>query len=59
MPSIPLTAQQIENNKKNAPQLPDHIKPYEEMGYDWEQAHGPKFWMYQGKSLRDLRYERE
>jgi|TARA_B110001454_G_C12583366_1_gene377057 hypothetical protein len=30
-----------------------------EMGYDWEQAHGPKFWMYQGKSLRDLRYERE
>jgi len=36
MPSIPLTAQQIENNKKNAPQLPDHIKPYEEMGYDWE-----------------------
>jgi len=35
MPSIPLTAQQIENNKKNAPQLPDHIKPYEEMGYDW------------------------
>ena len=30
-----------------------------EMGYDWEQAHGPKFWMHQGKSLRDLRYERE
>ena len=30
-----------------------------EMGYDWEQAHGPRFWMYQGKSLRDLRYEKE
>jgi len=30
-----------------------------EMGYDWEQAHGPRFWMHQGKSLRDLRYERE
>ena len=30
-----------------------------EMGYDWEQAHGPRFWMYQGKSLRDLRYESE
>ena len=27
-----------------------------EMGYDWEQAHGPKFWMHQGKSLRDLRF---
>ena len=30
-----------------------------EMGYDWDKAHGPKFWMYQGKSLRDLRYEKE
>jgi len=30
-----------------------------EMGYDWEQAHGPKFWMHQGKSLRDLRFEKE
>ena len=30
-----------------------------EMGYDWEQAHGPKFWMHQGKSLRDLRSEKE
>ena len=30
-----------------------------EMGYDWEQAHGPRFWIYQGKSLRDLRYENE
>ena len=30
-----------------------------EMGYDWERAHGPRFWMYQGKSLRDLRYEKE
>ena len=29
-----------------------------EMGYDWEQAHGLRFWMYQGKSLRDLRYEK-
>ena len=30
-----------------------------EMGYDWEQAHGPKFWTHQGKSLRDLRFEKE
>ena len=30
-----------------------------EMGYDWEQAHGPRFWMHKGKSLRDLRYETE
>ena len=30
-----------------------------EMGYDWEQAHGPKFWMHQCKSLRDLRFEKE
>ena len=30
-----------------------------EMGYDWEQAHGPRFWMHQGKSLRDLRFEKE
>jgi len=30
-----------------------------EMGYDWEQAHGPRFWMYKGKSLSDLRNERE
>ena len=30
-----------------------------EMGYDWEQAHGPRFWIYKGKSLSDLRNERE
>ena len=30
-----------------------------EMGYDWGQAHGPRFWMHKGKSLRDLRYETE
>ena len=34
-------------------------KVLSEMGYDWEQAHGPRFWMHQGKSLRDLRYEKE
>jgi len=30
-----------------------------EMGYNWEQAHGPLWWSYKGKSLRDLRYENE
>src|SRR5210317_458152 len=30
-----------------------------ELGYDWEQAHGPAYWTYQGKSLRDLRHESE
>ena len=34
-------------------------KVLSEMGQDWEQAHGPRFWMHQGKSLRDLRYEKE
>ena len=30
-----------------------------EMGYDWEQAHGPRFWMHENKSLSDLRNEKE
>ena len=30
-----------------------------EMGYDWGQVQGAGYWCYQGKSLRDLRYEKE
>jgi hypothetical protein len=30
-----------------------------EMGYDWEQAHGPRFWIHDNKSLSDLRNEKE
>ena len=30
-----------------------------EMGYDWSAAQGPVWWMYQGKTLSELRHERE
>ncbi len=30
-----------------------------EMGYDWSAAQGPIWWSYQGKSLSELRRERE
>ena len=30
-----------------------------EMGYDWSAAQGPIWWSYQGKSLSELRCERE
>lgn len=30
-----------------------------EQGYNWRRIAGPKFWMHNGKSLRDLRYELE
>ena len=30
-----------------------------EMGYDWLAAQGPVWWMYQGKTLSELRHERE
>ena len=30
-----------------------------EMGYDWSSVHGPKWWTYQGKSLSELRNEKE
>tara|TARA_B100000963_G_C22396473_1_gene566812 strand:- start:70 stop:681 length:612 start_codon:yes stop_codon:yes gene_type:complete len=30
-----------------------------EMGYDWTKIHGPGYWMYKGKTLSDLRNERD
>ncbi len=30
-----------------------------EMGYDWQAIQGPRFWTYKGKTLTDLRDERE
>ena len=30
-----------------------------EMGYDWSAYQGPRWWMYEGKNLRDIRRERE
>ena len=30
-----------------------------EMGYDWSSVHGPRWWTYQGKSLSELRNEKE
>ena len=30
-----------------------------EMGYDWNSVHGPRWWLYKGKALSDLRNERE
>jgi len=30
-----------------------------EMGYDWSAYQGPRWWMYEGKNLRDIRRESE
>ena len=30
-----------------------------EMGYDWNSVHGPRWWLYKGNTLSDLRNERE
>ena len=30
-----------------------------EMGYDWNSVHGPRWWLYRGNTLSDLRNERE
>ncbi len=30
-----------------------------EMGYDWSAYQGPRWWMYEGKNLRDIRREYE
>ena len=30
-----------------------------EMGYDWSAYQGPRWWMHEGKNLRDIRRERE
>ena len=30
-----------------------------EMGYDWSAYQGPRWWMYEGKNLRDVRRESE
>ena len=30
-----------------------------EMGYDWSAYQGPRWWMYEGKNLRDIRREAE
>ena len=30
-----------------------------EMGYDWSAVQGPRWWMFEGKTLRDIRRETE
>jgi len=30
-----------------------------EMGYDWSAYQGPRWWMHEGKNLRDIRRESE